>query len=264
MIVRSFDETKGVARLTLSRPKCMNALNMSSAVDLEQALRELAETSTIRVVVITGAGRAFCAGGDVQELATPDLPASSSLGFMQRGQRLAEALAGCGKVTIARINGAAVGAGLALALGCDYRIMASSAVLSTGFVRAGLTTDLGMSWLLPRIVGWDRAKDLLLTGRQVEAPEALRVGLITHSAPDEQLDQLVASIAALFPREQTHARAFLKHALHSAASLSLGDAMRIEALQQALAMQGREHAEALRSMQARRLLRGDSRHIKQL
>jgi enoyl-CoA hydratase len=176
----------GITQLTLNRPERLNAMNHALISDLYHALDELAEDRACRVIILTGAGRGFCAGLDLTEGASP--PSAQGLGRAQAGMTVQKMIAGLvpkmrsmPQPIVAAVNGAASGGGLALALASDVRIAAESARFNVAFVRVGLSgCDIGVSWLLPRLVGASRAFELLLTGRLIDAREADRIGLVTR------------------------------------------------------------------------------------
>lgn len=183
----------GVDLVTLDRPDRLNAMNTALVQDLDAALAACTEDDSCRVVVLTGAGRAFCAGLDLAEGAAS--PRGAGRGRTQAGlhtQQMIAALVprlrGMRKPVIAAVNGAASGGGLALALACDIRIGARSSRFNVAFVKIGLSgCDIGVSWLLPRIVGVGAAFHMMLTGRMVESVEAERLGLITRLVADDAL-----------------------------------------------------------------------------
>jgi len=193
----------GIARIVLDRPERLNALNYEMVRGLYDAFGNLAEDRSCRVIVLTGAGRGFCAGLDLTEGASP--PGTADLGRPQAGMRVQEFIAGLvprmrsvPQPIIAAVNGAASGGGLALALASDIRIAATSARFNVAFIRVGLSgCDIGVSWLLPRLVGASRAFELLLTGRMVDATEADRIGLVSRVVPDAELEDAALATAGL-------------------------------------------------------------------
>ena len=176
----------GITQLTLNRPERLNAMNYALISGLYAALDELAEDRTCRVIILTGAGRGFCAGLDLTEGASP--PSAAGLGRAQAGMTVQKLIAGLvpkmramPQPIISAVNGAASGGGLALALASDVRIADANARFNVAFVRVGLSgCDIGVSWLLPRLIGASRAFELLLTGRLIDATEADRIGLVTR------------------------------------------------------------------------------------
>jgi 2-(1,2-epoxy-1,2-dihydrophenyl)acetyl-CoA isomerase len=194
-----------VSTITLDRPDKLNAFTGTMREDLLQALRECEQEDAVRVVVITGAGRAFCAGGDVEYMhtlqQTDDVTSFRKL--LDAGRDIVLQIASMPKPVIASVNGVAAGAGCNLALACDTRIASDAAKFSESFVKIGLHPDWGGTWLLPRLVGRGRAMEMLATGRMVEAPEALTIGLIDRVVPAADLaaetEKLATSIAAVSP-----------------------------------------------------------------
>jgi 2-(1,2-epoxy-1,2-dihydrophenyl)acetyl-CoA isomerase len=187
----------GVRTITLDRPDRLNAVNPRLADELPAAIDEAARDDAVRVVVVTGAGRGFCAGLDLGEL--------PSIGSGSRAERLDSlawvgrwvlAITGCEKPVVAAVNGVAAGAGFGLALAADVRLVSSTAVLTAGYVRRGLSPDAGVSYFLPRQIGLARAADIIMTGRDVPAEEAGRIGLASAVLPAEEFSEHVAAYAA--------------------------------------------------------------------
>jgi enoyl-CoA hydratase/carnithine racemase len=194
----------GVVQLTLSRPDKLNALTEPLVAQLHAHLRALAADLTCRVVVLTGAGRGFCAGLDLTGFGT--VPGTEDLGRTQQTWATQRAIAALvqeirrlPQPVIAAVNGPAAGGGLALVCASDIRIASSGAVFATSFIRIGVTgCDIGTSWLLPRLVGAARAHELMLTSRRFGAEEALRIGLVTDVGPATELSERVdATLDAL-------------------------------------------------------------------
>ncbi|MEI7592519.1 MAG: enoyl-CoA hydratase-related protein [Actinomycetes bacterium] len=183
----------GIALVTLNRPDRLNAMNSELIGDLHSCLDELALDHSCRVVVLTGAGRGFCAGLDLKE--SVHAPGSEGQGRVQSGMATQQYIASLipklrslRQPVIAAINGAASGGGLALCLGSDIRIAGESARFNVAFVKIGLSgCDIGVSWLLPRLIGASQAHELMLTGRIIDAAEAKRIGLIVRVVPDRDL-----------------------------------------------------------------------------
>ena len=193
----------GVTQLTLNRPEKLNAMNAELIGELHAALDDIARDRRCRAVVVTGEGRGFCAGLDLSGYGTA--PDAEGLGTVQAGfatqthiAALIPHLRSVPVPVIAAVNGAAAGGGLALALGCDIRVAGNSARFNVAFVRVGLSgCDIGVSWLLPRLVGASHAWELMLTGRIIDAPEADRIGLVTRVVPDDELLDSALETAAL-------------------------------------------------------------------
>lgn len=194
----------GVRTITLNRPEKLNAVNLELATALPRALAEASEDDAVRVVVLTGAGRGFCAG---LELDPANIAAMTRRAGASRAAQLDDlawvgewvlAVVNCDKPVIAAINGPAVGAGCGLALAADIRLMSEAARLSTGYIRIGLSPDAGVSYFLPRLIGLARASELLLTGRPIESDEAERIGLVSRSIPTAEFATAVTTLAGEF------------------------------------------------------------------
>jgi enoyl-CoA hydratase len=189
----------GVRLLTLSRPERLNALSRALIEDLHGALDDLEADRTCRVVVLTGAGRAFCAGLDLVDsgIGGGERSPQQRMATQQRIASLVLRLRGLHAPVVAAVNGPAAGGGMALALASDLRVASESASFHLAFLRLGLSgCDIGVSWLLPRLVGASLAFEILLTGRPVEAAEALRVGLVSDVVPDADLPDRALALAA--------------------------------------------------------------------
>jgi len=187
----------GVATLTLNRPERLNALNGPLARALVEALNRVAEDVSVRAVVLTGAGRGFCAGGDLTALRTArETEATAELeALLKTGKQIVLAIAGMPKPVLAAVNGPAAGAGVNLALACTLRIASESASFTQSFVKIGLFPDFGGTYFLPRIVGTAGAAELFYTGDTVIASAALRLGIVSRVVPRDALTAEGASFA---------------------------------------------------------------------
>ena len=187
------EPSPGIALLTLNRPERLNAMSHELVADLHAVLERIAKERSCRVVVLTGAGRGFCAGLDLKGAGSA--PGSQGVGRAQAGlagqqhiATLVTRMRALPQPIVAAVNGPAAGGGLALALASDVRIAASSARFNVAFVRIGLSgCDIGVSWLLPRLIGASRAWELMLTGRMVDSAEAERIGLVVRVVPDGEV-----------------------------------------------------------------------------
>jgi enoyl-CoA hydratase/carnithine racemase len=202
--VRVDDPSPGVRVITLDRPHRLNAMSGELISDLHRAIGDAAAEEECRVVVITGAGRGFCAGLDLKDppshrRGTTNVSPQARMHIQQAIAALVPKLRNLRQPVIAAVNGPASGGGLALALACDIRIAAASATFNAAFVRIGLSgCDIGVSWLLPRLIGAGRSHELLLTGRLVDAAEADRIGLVNRVVPDGAvLDAALATAAEI-------------------------------------------------------------------
>lgn len=195
--------TSGVAVLTLNRPEKLNAMDVTLVAELHAALDEVGGDRGVRAVVLTGAGRGFCAGLDLAGYgAAPDSEGRGAVGSgfatQQHIAGLIPHLRSLHQPVIAAVNGPAAGGGLALALGSDVRIAAQAARFNVAFVRIGLSgCDIGVSWMLPRLIGASRAWELMLTGRVIDSGEADRIGLVTRVVPDGEVVDAALETAAL-------------------------------------------------------------------
>lgn len=220
----------GVATITMDRPHRRNAVPPTGWELLRVLLHEVANDPVDRVLVITGAGHAFCAGADLAELGPRQHPLQSMIPVNAAALALHE----LAKPTIAKVNGDAVGAGMNLALGCDLVVAGESARFSEIFVRRGLSLDFGGSWLLPRLVGMHRAKELALFGDILSAREAERLGLVNRVVPDAELDRFVADWAGRLASGAPLAMQLSKKLLSNAYSVGLSEALDAEAAAQSV------------------------------
>jgi enoyl-CoA hydratase/carnithine racemase len=185
-----------VAVITLNRPEARNALSDNLSPALRRMIKSCGDNPDVGAVLLTGAGTAFCAGGDVKGMGAHRDPKKLAMlhdekvaDLKQRQSLLTGALHGLRKPTIAALPGAAAGAGLAIALACDIRIAAQSAFVATGYVRVGLSGDYGIAWLLTQLVGTARARELMFTGEKVDADRCAQIGLVNRVVPDERLQE---------------------------------------------------------------------------
>src|SRR6201991_3904378 len=191
-----------VAVITLNRPDARNSLSDTLTPALRTMIRVCGENPEVGVLLVTGAGKAFCAGGDVKGMGANrdqkklEMSYEDKVADLQERQRLLTgALASVRKPTIAALPGPAVGAGLAIAMACDLRIAAQSAFISTGYLRVALSGDYGMAWLLTRLVGTSRARELMFTADKVDAKRAEAIGLVNRVVPDAQLQNAAFALA---------------------------------------------------------------------
>lgn len=234
-----------MATITLNRPDKLNAFTGTMREDLLAALRACEADDEVRVVVITGAGRAFCAGGDVEYMSGLQKggDVTSFRKLLDAGRDVILQIASMAKPVIASINGVAAGAGCNLALACDIRVAAENAKLSESFVKIGLHPDWGGTWLLPRLVGRSRAAEILMTGRMVDANEALRIGMIDRIAADlaAETKALAETIAAAPPI----AIAGIKRAINASERNDLRAQLELEAEHQLRCFQSSDAAEGM-------------------
>jgi enoyl-CoA hydratase/carnithine racemase len=212
-----------VAIITLNRPEARNAMSENLTPALRNMIRTCGESSDVGVLLITGAGNAFCAGGNVKGMGAHRDKAKLAMSYedkvadLQERQRLLTgALISVRKPTIAALPGPAVGAGLALAMACDIRIAAASAFVSTGYLRVGLSGDYGIAWLLTRLVGTAQARALMFTAERVDAARCERIGLVNRVVPDDQLQAEAFALAKSLAEGPTLALRYMKDNLDEA------------------------------------------------
>ena len=257
MNTRSFGygEAGAVATLTLDRPEALNALTFEVYRELTGTLRALAGRGDVRVVVITGRGRAFCTGGDVKEIIGELLKYDRDrlAAFTRLTCDLIRAMRALPQPIIASLNGTVAGAGAAIALAADLRLAADTARIAFLFVKVGLSgADMGAAHLLPRVVGLGRATEMLMTGDFVDAAEALRIGLYNRVVSPERLAAVTAEMAARLARGPAAGLAATKDALNREMHMSLEAALDHEAAVQAELMQRPDFHEGFAAFMGKR------------
>jgi len=246
----------GVLTLTLNRPERLNALSWEMCDRLQRALNRTAEDRSIGAIVITGAGRAFCAGGDVKAMAEADPGALSyeeRAADLRRRMEAARLLHEIPKPTIAAIHGPAAGAGLSLALACDLRIASTDARLTTAFAKVGLSGDFGGHYFLTRIVGTAKARELYLTAAMLTAQDALALGLVSRVVADDALQTEAHALARSLADGPRVALGYMKQNLNlAAAGASLSIVMDAEAMRHTRCAATEDHREAAAAFVAKR------------
>ncbi len=229
-----FEVTDGRALITLNRPDVYNAFNDLMRKELLAALKEAEKNSLVRIVIITGSGKAFCSGQDLKEvLANPNRSISESL---HNGYNpVIRQIRNMPKPVIGRLNGIAAGAGCSLALACDLVIASEEAALSEIFINIGLVLDSGSAYFLPRLVGSARAFELATTGRKVSANEAVAIGLINKVVPPDQLDTAVLEMATFYEHAPTKAIGLMKRMINKSFQSDLDTLLDYEAYCQDIA-----------------------------
>jgi len=239
-----FEIADGVATLTLDRPDALNALTIPLKDELLAALRRAESEAAIRAIVLTGAGRAFCAGQDLRERLVPGAPPLDEE-IRERYNPIVLAMRRLAKPIVGAINGVAAGAGASLAFACDLRIAAEGASFLLAFGRIGLTPDSGATWLLPRLIGAARATDLALLGEALSAADAHRIGLVTSVVPGDALPTQAHALAARLAGMAPRALALTKRLLESSWTATLEEQLAIEAELQGIAGSTADHAEGI-------------------
>jgi len=246
----------GVAVLTLNRPDRLNAMSPSMLDALLEALPRLAADPEVGVVVLTGAGRAFCAGGDVKAMAegrefggtTLEDKAQALRSRMEVSRWLHE----MPKPTIAMVRGAAAGAGLSLALACDLRVAGDTARFATAFARVGYSGDFGGSWFLTQLVGTGKARELYFTTDIVDAREARELGMVNRVVPDARLEEETLALAARLARGPRVAYRYMKRNFNAAESGTLKDLLDLEAWHHTRCGLTEDHREAAKAFVEKR------------
>lgn len=249
------DLRDGVLTLTMNRPEVRNALNLDMSWALLAALRRAYTDRAVRAVVLTGAGGAFCSGGDVKSMAAGALSAPT---FEERAAQLrdrAEAsrlLTEMNKPTIAVIPGAAAGAGLALAMACDFRVAISTAKITVAFPKVGLAGDYGATWFLTQLVGAGRARELIMLSPVLSAAEAHGLGLVNRVFEPEAFEQGASQFVSALAKGPTVAYGYIKQNINVALASDLRTSIDTEATHQARCLASADHAEAAKAFVEKR------------
>jgi len=249
------DVDTGVATVTLNRPDRLNAMTLEMAGELLEVLAALADDETVGVVVLTGAGRAFCAGADLGSGAGgggESRTETQLVADVRHLVRTSQLLHDMPKVTIAAINGGCAGGGLAWAAACDLRYASTSAVFNTAFLRAGLPGDYGATWTLTHLLGTAKARELFLLSERIDAAEAERIGLVARVFPPDALMAEVRQIARQLLRRSPNALTALLQNLNDAQRLSFHEALEVETQRMVDCMLGDDLREAVRAFREKR------------
>jgi len=242
-----------VLHVTLNRPERLNAFSPELRVDLGRVLEQLTADDAVKVAVLTGAGRAFCAGGDVSRMAAGEEDLVGKWVATLRGVRRAVLnLLECEKPIVAKINGPAVGAGCTLALACDVTFIADTARIGDPHVSRGLVAGAGGSALIPHLVGYHRARELMMTGELVPGPRAAEIGLVNHCVPAADLDARVAAFADQLAAQPERALQWTKRAINSGLIAAVGLNMDMSVPLEAMSMATEDHREAARAFKEKR------------
>jgi enoyl-CoA hydratase/carnithine racemase len=241
-----------VAVITLNRPEARNALSDRLTPALRRMIRQCGDDPNVGALLITGAGNAFCAGGDVKGMggnATKiEVSFEARVADLRVKQRtLTGALVGLRKPTVAALPGPAAGAGLALALACDIRIASESAIMATGYARIGLTGDYGIAWLLTRLAGTSRARELMFLSERIDARRCEALGLVNRVVPDAELREAAFALAKSLAEGPSLAFAGMKDNLDHAVTSEFLDSMDQEADNMVRSARTTDHKEAVRA-----------------
>jgi 2-(1,2-epoxy-1,2-dihydrophenyl)acetyl-CoA isomerase len=248
------DQQGGIRQITLNRPEKLNAFLEPMREQLAESLESLAADDDVRVCVITGAGRGFCAGGDVKIMRGLIETGSHTEvhRFLDFGARVVRAIRRAPVPVIAAVNGPAAGAGMNLALACDYRIASDRAAFGETFVNIGLHSDWGGSYFLPRLVGTSRALELLWTGRMIEAEEALQLGIVDRIVPDTSLMAFVTEFATGLARKPRQVLALLKNSVYQSVQQDIDHNLKLEYEAQAACLRAASSSELMQAFLARK------------
>lgn len=238
------EKKNGVATITLNQPKTMNSLVQEMIDDLGKAVEEIAADDEVKVVILTGAGKAFCAGGDLNRF-TQGFDTVSGLDYVDAIHPIMRALANLKKPTIAAVNGAAAGAGLSLMLLCDMAYLADNAKVSCAFVNMGLIPDCALAYYLPRVVGIQKAKELVFSGRMLTAQEADAYGLTNGVVPADQLMDHVTAFAEKLANGPSFALRLAKRMLGMSLDMDMNNLLTLEAMMQSTCFTTEDSQEAV-------------------
>jgi 2-(1,2-epoxy-1,2-dihydrophenyl)acetyl-CoA isomerase len=240
-----FEVSDQVATITLNSPTKRNALEPAMREELAAAIRHIQQDLSIRAVVLTGAGGHFCSGGDLKNIAAAKLDNGGWLSRMQTLHEWVQVLLTLDRPVIAAVDGAAAGAGFSLALAADFVLATPRAWFNMSFLKVGLVPDVGALYTLPRVVGVQRAKEIMLSARDIDAQEALRLGIVMELHAPEQLLARAQAMARSFVGASPAAVSLVKRSLNNALGGGLPDMLTAEAQAQALAAGTAEHREAV-------------------
>ena len=242
----------GVATLTMNRPQVLNALNDDLLTGLRQGLARAKADASVRAVLLTGAGRGFCAGADLAAGATQEGSRDVAQSLRERYHPIILAMRQFPKPIVGAVNGSAAGAGMSIALACDIVLAGESASFLQAFTRIGLVPDCGSTWFLPRMVGDVRARAMVMLADKIPAADALQYGLVWKVFADDQLLSEALAIAQRMARMPTRAYDLIKQALAVSSGNGLGEQLEVEALLQGLAMATEDHKEGVTAFLGKR------------
>lgn len=239
-----YEVKDGVANITLNRPDVYNALNDGITYELQDALKAIAKDDQVRVVVLTGEGKAFCSGQDLKA-GSAEEKRSFMDSLQKRYNPIIRAMRNLPKPILCKLNGVAAGAGCSLALACDMIIASEEATLIEVFVNIGLVPDSGSSYFLPRLVGMAKAFELASMGTRIKAKEAFELGLINKVVPGEQLNATIKEYTDYFSAAPTKAIGLIKKMLNKSTTSSLDDMLEYEAYCQEIAGSSHDYKEGV-------------------
>jgi len=245
------EKSNGIATVTMNRAEVLNSMHPIMVEELIEKLKDLDNDPAVKVIILTGAGKAFCAGGDLPYLESLDDPVSSRDYIVLAG-KLIMTIKNLTKPVIAMVNGVAAGAGFNLALACDIIICAKSARFAQSFAKIGLIPDCGGHYFLPRAVGIHKAKELMFTADLIDADTALRMGFINQVTDDENLVEATNKFAQKLAAAAPLALAFIKRILNQSSELSLENILELEASMQSFCIQTQDNKEGIKAFKEKR------------
>lgn len=240
-----YTNADGVCTITLNRPEVYNAFNEELSAELIDALKKTAKDDSIRVVVLTASGKAFCSGQDLQDVKKADGVRSLGDSVIRRYNPMILGIREMPKPIICRLNGVAAGAGASLAMACDIIVATESAVLVQAFANIGLVLDSGSSFFLPQLIGYNKAFELCTLGSKVTAAEAHKLGIINKVVPHEELDAAVKEYADRYAAAAPKSMALIKKMLNKALSSNLREMLQYEAYSQEIAGMSDDYKEGV-------------------
>jgi 2-(1,2-epoxy-1,2-dihydrophenyl)acetyl-CoA isomerase len=246
----TLEKNAGIAILTLNRPEQLNAVSLPMAQSIEKAVAEVDRDDSLKVLIITGAGRAFCAGLDITTFKEVDEMSLEELGDLIR--TLSLPLYKLSKPTIAAINGTAAGAGLSIVMQCDIRIASEKATFSPAYIRVGLVPDAGATYFLPRIVGTAKAIELMVTGDSFGAAEAQKMGLLNKVVPEKEVMKVARGLANRIASGPSIAIKLIKQAIHVGIHNNLEQQVEWESLAEYICLKTKDHKEGARAFLEKR------------
>lgn len=250
-----FTKKNGVATIKFNRPDSMNALGGTMREDIVDAIHDVQKDSNTRVLVITGSGKAFCAGGNIKDMERMSLEISlpDRRDFVRNVMhRITTEIRNLEKPVIACVNGHAIGAGCNIALACDMRIASEKAKFGETFINVGLVSDYGGLYFLPRLVGTAKAIELYFTGDIIDAKEAEKIGMINKAVPPEELEEYTYEVAGKIAKKAPIALAMIKEVMYKGLATDWATGLDIEATAQSICLKTEDHREGVRAMLEKR------------
>lgn len=246
-----FEVADSVGKIILHRPNVLNSFNRAMSKQMHEAIAKCASDKNIRAVFLTGEGRAFCAGQDLQEAIDPQGPDIEKI-VLEHYNPIILGFRNMEKPVVCAVNGVAAGAGANVALACDIVIAGASAVFSQAFSRIGLIPDSGGTFILPRLVGWGRTPALMMLAEKVTAEQAVQIGMIYKAVPDDKLQEEGYGIAKLLATLPTIGLGLTKQLLNASFNNSLEEQLAMEAKMQVIAAKSNDHLEGVRAFLEKR------------